>query len=176
MFNDHFSIDRERCISPKEKFIVCDTPEETASEIKKTVSLPNMGIRVEVPANYRAVGRKDDSTLFVDNGTYKYLQCVANNPGAGGRGIFGFMVERSKANYLYSNVQDEVPGKPNFFIVWEKQPLGEETSHLLSLRIKTQKGIIEVTEVDGNGPITTETEAIQQRNNLVELASIIEII
>ncbi|MEH2294747.1 hypothetical protein [Nostoc sp.] len=155
---------------------ICAFDEETASEIKRTVTLTNMGIKISIPANYRAIAIADGSIEFVDNGTYQLFQCVAKNPGAGGRGYFGIKVYKSKINYLYSNVQDIVPGKPNFFIVWEKKQENDTTFHSLKLRIKTKKAILEVENVNDNGPITTEKEAQELRTGLIEIASIIDIL
>lgn len=158
------------------KQTICAFDEEAASEIKRTVALTNMGIKIEIPANYRAVARTGGSIEFVDNGTYQLFQCIAKNPGAGGRGYIGIKIYKSKTNYLYANVQDTVPGKPNFFIVWEKRQDNDTTFHDLKLRIKTRKGIIEVEQVNDNGPITTEQEANELRTGLIELASIIDTI
>ena len=157
------------------KQTICAFDEEAASEIKRTVTLTNMGIKISIPANYRAVARTGGSIEFVDNGTYQLFQCVAKNPGAGGRGYSGIEVYKSKTNYLYSNVQDTVPGKPNFFIVWEKTQLDNNTFHHLKLRIKTKKGILEVEQITDE-PITTEQEANELRSGLIEMASIIDIL
>ncbi|MEH2298858.1 MAG: hypothetical protein V7K88_07345 [Nostoc sp.] len=131
---------------------------------------------MSIPANYRSIALKDGSIEFVDNGTYQLFQCVAKNPGAGGRGYFGIKVYKSKIDYLYSNVQDMVPGRANFFIVWEKRQENNTTFHALKLRIKTKKGILEVEDINDNGPITTEQEANELRTGLIEIASIIDIL
>lgn len=158
------------------KQTICAFDEEAASEIKKTYSLTNMGIKISIPANYRAVARTGGSIEFVDNGTYKMFQCLLNNPGAGGRGYFGIKVYKSKIDYLYSNVQNIVPGRPNFFIVWEKTQDNGTTFHDLKLRIKTRNGILEVEQINGDEPITTEQEANELRTRLIEMASIIDTI
>ncbi|WP_298912488.1 hypothetical protein [uncultured Nostoc sp.] len=157
------------------KQTICAFDEEAASEIKRTVTLTNMGIKISIPANYRAVARTGGSIEFVDNGTFQLFQCVAKNPGAGGRGYTGIKIYKSKTNYIYSNVQDMVPGRPNFFIVWEKRQLDNNTFHDLKLRIKTRKGILEVEQINED-PITTEQEAQELRTEIIQIASIIDIL
>lgn len=164
-------------VAQTSKPVSCNFDIEDPSKIKRVVALTSMGIKMEIPANYRALARTDGSIEFIDNGTYQLFQCVAKNPRAlgGGREYIGIKVYKSKANYLYANVQDTVPGKPNFFIVWEKRQDNDTTFHDLKLRIKTRKGILEVEQIN-EGPITTEQEAQELRTELIEIASIINII
>ncbi|WP_138503262.1 hypothetical protein [Nostoc sp. PA-18-2419] len=158
------------------KPVICSFDIEDPSEIKRTVALSKMGIKIEIPANYRAIAKADGSIDFTDNGTYQLFDCLSKNPGAlGGRGYPGITVYKSKNNYLYSNVQDMVTGMSNFFIVWEKKQVNNTTFHNLKLRIKTKKGIIEVEQIDEE-PIENEQQANELRTRLIQIASTIDIL
>jgi len=47
-----------------------------ASEIR-TLALPQFGIDVDIPANYRAVARKDGAVQILDPGSYELMRCRA---------------------------------------------------------------------------------------------------
>ncbi|WP_414514422.1 hypothetical protein [Nostoc sp. PCC 9305] len=71
--------------------------------------------------------------------------------------------------------QTSKPVSCNFDIEDPSKIKNDTTFHDLKLRIKTRKGILEVEQIN-EGPITTEQEAQELRTELIEIASIIDII
>ncbi|WP_427162629.1 hypothetical protein ACQFX9_14400 [Aliinostoc sp. HNIBRCY26] len=160
----------------KKRTIHCNYPFEEPSNVQRTLRLNKFGIIINIPANYRAMAAVDGSIHFTDNGTYQLLNCLKNNPGAtGGREYNAIIVDKSKANYLYSNVYDKVPGKENMFIVWEKTEHDNYTSHKISLRIKTNKGIMEVS-LSESYPVMHEQDVKNEIRSIIQIAQGIQII
>jgi len=130
----------------------CGVVVEQDSKLKKTIRLEKFGIAMQVPANYRAIAITDGSVTIVDNGTYKAINCHANHPNAVGSSYDYLSVYKSSENFLYANVYDKVPDKENIFIIWKKTPIDNTYKyyrHEVKLRIKTNKGIVEIERIFG---------------------------
>jgi hypothetical protein len=65
---------------------------EPASSTYKTVELPEFGIQVNIPDNYRTMKRNDGSVAIVHPDDFEHLQCMANG-GLGGRGYYSEVIQ-----------------------------------------------------------------------------------
>ena len=59
----------------------CEQPQQTTPPTSETriFSSPQLGFSFEIPANYRAMGRIDGGTEFLDPATFDWRQCVIRN-------------------------------------------------------------------------------------------------
>jgi hypothetical protein len=62
---------------------------EPASETLRTVELPDFGLAVAIPSNYRAMKRQDGSVSILHPDDFAVLQCIAQ----GGYGASGYYSE-----------------------------------------------------------------------------------
>ena len=60
---------------------------EPASTTTRTIELPDLGIRVQIPENYRAMRMEDGSVRIVHPDDFRWLECVARG-GVGGGGYY----------------------------------------------------------------------------------------
>lgn len=56
-----------------------------ASETYRTLELPQFGINIDIPENYRAIARNDGSIEILDPGNFELRSCMAR----GGKVVFG---------------------------------------------------------------------------------------
>ena len=78
--------------SGKPKQECFDIPDEENSKETVLRKFPQYGIQIKIPKNNHSVLLKTGEILIVDKGTYKYLQCLQNNPHALGKGITGILI------------------------------------------------------------------------------------
>jgi hypothetical protein len=159
------------------KLPFCNFPEEEPSEIKRTVTLNEVGIRITIPVNTRVVKRNDGSIELMDNGTYKLIQCM-NQPNSGvvARGHISTIIKKVTPEYFYDYVIKEVPNKPQIYIAQRKVSLGGSMNAVESwLRIKTPKGVFDLKDNVPTYP-TSEEEIKAELEGLEIFASLIDII
>ncbi len=75
-----------------EQLCETDGSYEAAAESTRTVELPNFGISIEIPENYRAMQRQDGSVSILHPDDFAWLQCVVR----GGVGAHGYYSETIK--------------------------------------------------------------------------------
>ncbi len=63
----------------------------------RTVSLPNFGIEVDIPSNYRTMQRENGQVEILHPDDFAMLQCIANG-GYGGHGYYGESIELVQAD------------------------------------------------------------------------------
>ncbi|MDB9374218.1 hypothetical protein [Nodularia sphaerocarpa] len=154
----------------------CDFPEEEPSEINRTVTLTDVGIRITIPVNTRVVKKNDGSIELMDNGTYKLIQCMNKpNSGVAGRGYISAIIEKITPEYFYDYVIKEVPNKPQMYIA-SKTILPEDGVKTFEfwLRIKTPKGVFDIknnvpTYPTSQEEITADLEGIEIRASLIDI-------
>lgn len=59
---------------------------EAASETHRIVELPEFGIQIKIPSNYRTMKRQDGSVEILHPDDFEHIQCVAR----GGLGAHGY--------------------------------------------------------------------------------------
>lgn len=71
---------------------ICDRPSEyePAAETTRTIELSNFNVAVNIPANFRTMGRQDGSVEILHPNDFDWLQCIAR----GGLGASGYYFER----------------------------------------------------------------------------------
>jgi hypothetical protein len=158
--------------------VSCAFESEEASQLNKTLKLDKFGIAIDIPVNYRAIGRTNGSVQLVDNGTYQGIACFAKNPTAtGGSGYTSLLIYKSRETFLYSNVQNKVPNKENIFLVVKKNPLDQSYQYYVyevKLRMKTKKGFIELEYLSDEPIEDTSVENI--KDILLKVAENIQIL
>lgn len=70
---------------------------EPAAEITRTVELPNFGISVEIPENYRAMKLQNSSVSILHPDDFEWLQCIARG-GTGAHGYYSETIEQIQPN------------------------------------------------------------------------------
>lgn len=68
-----------------------------ATETTRSLELPQFGLNLTIPDNFRAILRNNGAVEIVNPGTYQVLQCVAQGGQALGRG-YASMIVRSTNN------------------------------------------------------------------------------
>lgn len=68
-------------------------PTYTQSSKNRTVSLPQFGIAIDIPDNYRTMLRNDGSVAILDPTVYELLKCIANGGSAPGGGFSSQLIE-----------------------------------------------------------------------------------
>ena len=68
-------------------------PTYTRSSTNRTVSLPQFGIAIDIPDNYRTMLRNDGSVAILDPTVYELLKCIANGGSAPGMGFSSELIE-----------------------------------------------------------------------------------
>lgn len=66
---------------------------EPAAETTRTVELPDFGISVEIPENYRAMKLQDGSVQILHPDDFEWLQCIARG-GTGAHGYYSETIEQ----------------------------------------------------------------------------------
>lgn len=137
----------------------CNFAEEDPSSIQRTITLTEVGITLAVPANTRAIKTTNGAVELIDNGTFQLLQCINKpNRGVAGRGYSYTRIEKSKTDYLYSNVVRGVPGKERMWIAVKTEYLEDGSKSFdIWLRIQTPKGIFDIS-TEQYGPLQTQEE------------------
>jgi hypothetical protein len=159
------------------KLPFCDFSEEEPSEIKRTVTLTDVGIKITIPVNTRVVKKNDGSIELMDNGTYKLIQCMNKpNSGVAGRGHISTIIEKITPEYFYDYVIKEVPNKPQMYIA-SKTILLEDGVKTFEfwLRIKTPQGVFDLKDNVPTYP-TSQEEIKVELEGLEIFASLIDII
>jgi hypothetical protein len=64
-----------------------------ADEATRSLELPQFGVTLAIPSNFRAVLRNNGTVEIVNPGTYEVLTCVAQGGQALGRGYFSITVQ-----------------------------------------------------------------------------------
>lgn len=154
----------------------CDFAEEEPSSIERTVTLTEVGISIKIPVNTRVVKKTDGSIELMDNGTYQLFQCSSKpNSGVAGRGYLYTKIEKSKTDYLYSNVLKEVPGKEKMWIAAKTNYLQDGSKDFdIWLRIQTSKGIFDIS-TEQYGPLQTQQEIKEKVKEMIAIALFITI-
>ena len=88
------------------------TPYESASSTLRSVELPDFGIKVDIPSNYRTMKRQDDSVLILNPKDYEFLQCMASPRGSqrDARGLYSEQIQlitREAAAQTLQNLSTE---------------------------------------------------------------------
>lgn len=141
--------------------------EESLSKETVIKSFPEFNIQMRVAKNTNAVKLKDGSILIVDRGTYKYLQCLQNNPNGLGKGIFGVLISRGARQY---DDYHELPNRPLVFLA---APKGLQEIVLRFIFYNNQ-----MTDVSlyGGGPLTSRQERQEHMRLLMELQKDVTVI
>jgi hypothetical protein len=70
-----------------------DIGQVAPSETLRTLELPQFGINIDIPENYRALARNDGSVQILDPGTFELISCLARGGEAlGARGMSSLTV------------------------------------------------------------------------------------
>ncbi len=75
-------------LPPAQAQRLCDTGEyEPDATTQRTVTLPQFGLAVTIPSNYRALRRQDGAVEILHPQDYEFIQCILAG-GLGGRGYY----------------------------------------------------------------------------------------
>ncbi|MGP1385805.1 MAG: hypothetical protein ACTS2F_19765 [Thainema sp.] len=66
---------------------------EPAAETTRTVELPDFGISIEIPENYRAMKLQDGAVQILHPDDFEWLQCIARG-GTGAHGYYSETIEQ----------------------------------------------------------------------------------
>ena len=70
---------------------------EPPSSTSRTIQLPDFGIEVDIPSNYRTMRRENGQVEILHPDDFAMLQCIAKG-GYGGHGYYGESIELVKPN------------------------------------------------------------------------------
>jgi hypothetical protein len=92
---------------------ICETDGnyEQTSQTYRTVELPQFGISVDIPSNYRAMARQNGSVEILHPDDYQMFQCLVNG-GRGGRGYYSESI-RLVEDDLTMNLRQQAIGYLN---------------------------------------------------------------
>ncbi|NJO19314.1 MAG: hypothetical protein HC838_03500 [Spirulinaceae cyanobacterium RM2_2_10] len=97
-------------VQPSSAQPLCDTGEayEPAATTQRTVDLPQFGLTIQIPSNYRTWQRQDGTVEILHPQTYDFVRCVAAG-GLGGRGYYAESIRevaRDRQRSLYQSALD----------------------------------------------------------------------
>lgn len=127
---------------------------------------PQFNIQLKIPANYNSLLLQRGEVLVTDAGTYKYLQCLQNNPQGLGKGTFGIIIsDANKVEAQYRNLNQRLISKSADdvrFIVYSDD-LG-----YIALRIRHPQGETEI-RLDGDYAPATQEDLRRQIRELLNI-------
>ncbi|MBO1062123.1 MAG: hypothetical protein HEQ14_14635 [Aphanizomenon flos-aquae CP01] len=146
--------------------------EEAPSQEIIIRKFPQFNIQLKIPANYKSLLLQRGEVLVTDSGTYKYLQCLQNNPQGLGKGTFGIIIsDANKLEALYRNLNQRMVSKSLDdvrFIVYSNN------LWYVALRIKHPKGETDI-RLEGYNT-TTEQEVKELIKELLKINKDLEVI
>ncbi len=104
-----------------------------AAETTRALELPQFGVTLTIPSNFRAILRNNGAVEIVNPGTYQVLTCVAKGGQALGRGYASIIV-RSIKNPKQLNLQQFVAQNTRLQGRISSYSLGDQQGYLVQSR------------------------------------------
>ncbi|UBF29759.1 hypothetical protein K9N68_36630 (plasmid) [Kovacikia minuta CCNUW1] len=104
-----------------------------AAETTRELKLPQFGVTLTIPSNFRAILRNNGAVEIVNPGTYQVLTCVAQGGQALGRGYASIIV-RSINNFKKLKLQQFVEQNTRLQRQISPYALGDQPGYLVQSR------------------------------------------